>query len=430
MEAKGGIFMKNQFGLRKGNPARTCLHQSSAAALLVALLLLVCAGAAHAATVSVTVAPGGELSFDPPNVTIELGDTVEWTWGSSGHSSTSGTPDSPDGIWDSGIHNAGFTFSFTFSTAGTFNYYCSPHGSCCGMVGSVTVAAPTPTPTPTATPTPAPTPVEGTMANISTRGQVEAGDNVLIGGFIIGGMQSKAVLLRAIGPSLTDLGVNGALANPVLELHEADGTLIETNDNWKTKSDGTNQQAEIEATGIAPTNDFESAILRDSLDPGLYTAVVRGVNSSTGIALVEAYDLDLDPLGTSILANISTRSFVGTTENVMIGGIIVVGANAQEVLVRAIGPSLTDLGVSGALPDPVLELHDADGTLIETNDDWKTKSDGTSQQAEIEATMTAPTNDAESAILVTLTHGLYTAIVSGKNNATGIALVEFYQIDN
>ena len=271
------------------------------------------------------------------------------------------------------------------------------------------------------------------MGNISTRGQVLTGDNVLIGGFIIGGSDSKKVLLRAIGPSLSDGGVTDPLADPILELHhrEQNGTdtTLAINDNWKIKSDGTSQEAAINATGIPPSNDLESAILMDSLDPGLYTAVVRGVNS-TGIALVEAYDLDLDPLGASILANISTRSFVGTAENVMIGGIIVQGANAQEVLVRAIGPSLTAFGVDGALPDPVLELRDANATVIETNDDWKTKSDGTSQQAEIEATMTAPTNDAESAIFVTLTHGLYTAIVSGKNNTTGIALVEFYQIDN
>ena len=426
--------MKNQFGLRKGNPARTCLHQSSAAALLVALLLLVCASAANATTTTVNVSDtSGDLIFDPSSVTIQVGDTVQWVWKASVHSSTSGTPGSADGLWDSGILNIGDTFSFTFSTPGSFSYFCTPHGGCCGMTGSVTVATPTPTPTPSPTATPAPTPIEGTLGNISTRGQVLTNDNVLIGGFIIGGSDSKKVLLRAIGPSLSDGGVTDPLADPILELHHRDengtDTTLAINDNWKIKSDGTSQEAAINATGIPPSNDLESAILMDSLDPGLYTAVVRGVNS-TGIALVEAYDLALDPLGASILANISTRSFVGTAENVMIGGIIVQGANAQEVLVRAIGPSLTDFGVVGALPDPVLELRDANATVIETNDDWKTKSDGTSQQAEIEATMTAPTNDAESAIFVTLTHGLYTAIVSGKNNTTGIALVEFYQIDN
>ena len=272
-----------------------------------------------------------------------------------------------------------------------------------------------------------PTPTEPTLGNISTRGDVETGDNVLIGGFIISGSESKNVLVRAIGPSLTNFGVAGALANPTLELHHPDAMgndqILATNDNWMEAS---NKQAIIDST-LAPANDLESAILMDNLDPGSYTAIVRGANNTTGIGLVEAYDLQA--ASASTLGNISTRGLVGTNDKVMIGGIIVVGGGSQEVLVRAIGPSLTGFGVAGALADPVIELHDPQGALIETNDNWKFKSDGSSQQAEIEATGLPPTNDAESAILATLNPGAYTAILTGKNNTTGVALVEAYQLD-
>jgi hypothetical protein len=264
----------------------------------------------------------------------------------------------------------------------------------------VQTAAPTPTPTPT------------TFGNISTRLRVETGDNVLIGGFIITGSQAKKVMVRAIGPSLP---LAGLLANPTLELHGGTGALISSNDNWM---DAPNKQEIIDST-IPPTNDLESAILM-SLDPGLYTAIVRGVNDTTGIALVEAYDLDLG--ADSILANISTRGLVQTDDNVMIGGIIILGTDAQEVLLRAIGPSLP---LTGALADPTLELHDKDGVIIASNDDWKSD-----QEAEIMATGIPPTDDAESAILMTLTPDAYTAIVRGKDNTTGVALVEAYQLDN
>ena len=258
----------------------------------------------------------------------------------------------------------------------------------------------------------APTPTPSTLGNISTRLRVETGDNVLIGGLIITGTQPKKVIVRAIGPSLPLVGV---LADPTLELHDGAGTLITSNDNWM---DAPNKQ-EIIDSALAPTNDFESAILM-SLDPGLYTAIVRGVNDTTGIGLVEAYDLDLS--ADSILANISTRGLVQTGDNVMIGGIIILGTDAQQVLLRAIGPSLP---VAGALADPTLELHDKDGVTIASNDNWRSD-----QEAEIIATTIPPTDDAESAILATLTPDAYTAIVRGKNDTTGVALVEAYQLDN
>ena len=262
---------------------------------------------------------------------------------------------------------------------------------------------------------PSATPV-AQLLNISTRLQVQTGDNVLIGGFIITGTQPKKVILRAIGPSLGNANppVAGALVDPILELHKPDGTII-INDNWKDT-----QEAEIIASTVPPTNDFESAIVA-TLDPGAYTAIVSGKNGGTGVGLVEAYDLDQTV--DSQLANISTRGFVETGDNVMIGGFIVGGSTS--VIVRAIGPSLAHATppVLGTLPDPTLELHDSNGATLAFDDNWKD-----TQEAEIIATTIPPTDDLESAIVMTLAPGAYTAIVSGKNNMTGVALVEAYNI--
>jgi len=258
------------------------------------------------------------------------------------------------------------------------------------------------------------------LLNISTRLKVLTNDNVLIGGFIITGTNPKKVILRAIGPSLADANppVAGALADTVLELHEPDRTVI-TNDNWKDT-----QKDEIIATTIPPTDDLESAIV-ETLDPGAYTAVVRGNNGATGIGLVEAYDLD--QTADSELANISTRGFVDAGDNVMIGGFIVGGEGGRNVsvIVRAIGPSLAKANppVPGALADPTLELHDSNGTTLTSNDNWRD-----TQEAEIIASTVPPTDDLESAIVMTLAPGAYTAVVSGKNNTTGVALVEAYNL--
>jgi hypothetical protein len=257
----------------------------------------------------------------------------------------------------------------------------------------------------------------GESGNISTRGMVGTGDNVMIGGFIINGPVSKKVIIRAIGPDLTQYGLSGVLADPMVELHNSTGQLIAINNNWKDS-----QQSEIQASGLPPGNDLESAIVM-TLNPGAYTAIVRGVNDTTGVALVEIYDLN-NGVG-SRLANISTRGFVQTGDNVMIGGTIVIGNTPAKVIVRAIGPTLTQYGVPNVLADPTLELHDGNGALMSFNDNWKD-----SQQAEIQATGLPPPNDAESAILATLSPGNYTAIVRGKNNTTGNALVEAYQLGN
>jgi uncharacterized repeat protein (TIGR03803 family) len=256
---------------------------------------------------------------------------------------------------------------------------------------------------------------QSTLLNISTRLDAQTGDNVLIGGFIISGTQPKEVIVRAIGPALGGFGVSGALADPVLELHEPDGTVI-TNDNWKDT-----QEAAITATNLAPSDELESAIVA-TLDPGAYTAILTGKDNTTGVALVEAYDLDQTV--DSQLANISTRGLVQTGDSVMIGGFILGGGVGNaNVLVRALGPSLTPLGVAGALVDPTLELHDENGAVIRSDDNWKD-----AQQSEIEATSLQPGNDLESAIFETLAPGAYTAIVTGKNGLTGVALVEVYRL--
>jgi hypothetical protein len=250
-----------------------------------------------------------------------------------------------------------------------------------------------------------------TLGNISTRLLVETGDNVLIGGFIVTGTHSKPVLLRGIGPSLK---LDGKLADPVLELHDSSGATIATNDDWETNDD----EQEIIDTGLAPEDPKESALLV-TLDPGGYTAIIHGADGGSGIALVEAYDLDQTT--DAKLANISTRGRVQSGDNVMIGGLIVLGTLDETVLIRAIGPSLP---VSDPLSDPVLELHDGDGVTIATNDNWRD-----TQETEIEATGLPPNDDAESALLATLAPGLYTAIVRGAGDTTGVALVEAYGLN-
>jgi len=253
--------------------------------------------------------------------------------------------------------------------------------------------------------------------NISTRVLVGGGDNVAIAGFVVTGSEPKRVIIRAIGPSLRSAGISNALQDPTLELHGSSGSLIASNDNWKDA-----QEVEIQASGLAPADDRESAIVR-TLSPGAYTAIVRGKNGASGIGLIEGYDLDSST--DSIFANISTRGFVGTGDNAMIGGLIVGGngGGVNVVIARALGPSLSNAGVQHALQDPTIELRDQNGVLIDSNDNWKDR-----QQAVIESENLGPADDRESALLDVLPAGAYTAIVRGKNDATGVALVEFYNI--
>ncbi len=255
----------------------------------------------------------------------------------------------------------------------------------------------------------------GEAQNLSTRVSVGTDENVSIGGFIITGNAPKNVILRAIGPSLAAHGVQNPLADPVLSLYDQNNNLLATNDNWRDT-----QEAEIQATGIPPQNDLESAIVA-TLPPGNYTGILAGKNGGTGIGLIEVYDLD--PGSDSSLGNISTRGLVGTGENVIISGFIIGSGDDPIIVVRGLGPSLADLGVANPLPDPVLELHNSDGALIASNDDWKSN-----QESAIIASGIAPTNNLESAIVASLPAGNYTAILAGKNGATGVGLVESYRL--
>jgi len=267
-------------------------------------------------------------------------------------------------------------------------------------------------------------PPAGAALNISTRLPTGSGQNALIGGFIIQGPVSKRLLIRAIGPSLSPV-VPNALLDPTLELHNGAGALIGSNDNWRATQIGgvvtSDQAIEIAATSIAPSSDAESAIIA-ILAPGAYTAVVGGANNSTGIAVVQIYDLDA--VRDSTLANISTRGFIQTGDNVMIGGFIYLGdVGTTNVVLRGIGPSLVAVGINNALTDPVLEVFDANGTSVALNDNWQQSP----QAAAIQAAGLAPSNTAESALLLTgLAQGSYTAVLRGQNGGVGVGVIEAY----
>jgi hypothetical protein len=248
--------------------------------------------------------------------------------------------------------------------------------------------------------------------------RVALGDNAGIGGFIITGSVPKHVIIRAIGPSLTRFGFSASelLADPTLELHGPGSFATVTNNNWKDT-----QQSQIQASGLRPTSDLESAI-DATLSPGNYTAIVRGNAPGTGIALVEVYDVEAG--AAAKLANLSTRASVQSGSNVVIAGFIL-GSNQGDdrVVVRGLGPSLSSFGVPNPLQDPALELRNQNGALLRSNNDWP---DDPVQAAEIAAAGLAPSNTKESAIAATLAPGLYTAILAGTNNGTGVGLVEVY----
>jgi hypothetical protein len=251
--------------------------------------------------------------------------------------------------------------------------------------------------------------------------RAQTGDSVGIGGFIITGTAPKHLLLRAIGPSLAQAGVPNVLADPVLELHGPVGFSTITNNNWR---DDAAQEAAILATGIPPANNLESAI-DVTLNPGSYTAIVRGQNNSSGVGLIEVYDLS--QAVPAKLANISTRAFVSTGSDVVIAGFVLGGnppqAGDDRIMVRGLGPSLAALGVANVLANPTLELRDGNGGLLNVNNDWQENS---AHAAELIAAGLAPTNPLESGISAILPPGAYTALLSGVNNGTGIGLVEVY----
>lgn len=289
----------------------------------------------------------------------------------------------------------------------------TPENDTVGLVTQFGTAA---VPAPSPSPTPAPNVV---FANIATRMITGAGDNVMIGGFIIGGAGKKKVILRGLGPSITANGkpVPGTLQDPAIELHKSDGSVIAANDDWKET-----QQAEIQQSGLAPTDDRESAI-SIALDPGNYTVILTG-KGNTGIGLVEVYDVEQS--SAPRLVNLSTRGNVQTGDNVMIGGIIIGGSDYARAIFRGLGPSVNVNGVPlpNRLADPTLDLRDANGAPLAFNDNWKD-----SQQAEIQQSGLAPSNDSEAAIIGSYPPGNYTVILRGKNDTTGIGLVEAYKLN-
>jgi glucose/arabinose dehydrogenase len=252
--------------------------------------------------------------------------------------------------------------------------------------------------------------------NISGRSQVGTGENVAISGFIVTGTESKRVGVRGIGPSLASFGVAAPLADPVIELRRANSSLVLANDNWKAT-----QQTEITDAGIAPSNDKEAALIA-ILTAGNYTAIVTGKNGGTGVGLAEVYDVD--QAADSRLANISTRAFVGAGSNVLIGGFITGNKiGATRIAIRALGPSLAQFGITNPLPDPRLQLFNQNGTLLASNDNWQSDAN---QSGLITSYGLALPSNLDSAIAISLAPGSYTAIVSGKNNQTGVALIEVY----
>jgi hypothetical protein len=238
---------------------------------------------------------------------------------------------------------------------------------------------------------------------------------VLIGGFVIQGTENKRLIVRGIAPSLSAFGISDALQDPTLQLFSGN-TEMGANDNW---ADNPNAP-EIVTTGLAPANAKESALLV-TLAPGSYTAIMRGKDGSTGVGLVEVYDLDAG--SPAKVVNISTRGFVLTGDNGMIGGFIVTGNDPAQLVIRAIGPSLTAFGVPSPLTDPFLEIHDGNGATIQTNNNWRD-----TQEAALQNTGLAPSDDLEAAILISLAPGSYTAVVKGTDSGIGNGLVEVYKL--
>ena len=257
------------------------------------------------------------------------------------------------------------------------------------------------------------------LSNISTRMQVLTGNDVMIGGFVIGGGSNKTVAIVATGPSLAPFGISNFLANPTLTLvRSSDQAVLATNDDWQSASN----QAQLQAAGFAPSNPLEAAILIN-LPPGAYTAIVQGVGGGTGVSVIGVYEVD----GPTIpLTNISTRGRVLTGNDVMIGGFVITGTGPQQVAIVATGPSLAPFGIANPLADPTIQLvRSSDQAVIDTNDNWQTHAN----QAQLQAAGFAPSNPLESGILTTLPPGAYTVIVQGVGGGTGVAVIGVYKVN-
>jgi CSLREA domain-containing protein len=315
------------------------------------------------------------------------------------------------------------TFSFPLDNNASGQYITATATDPAGNTSEFSMASGIVPGPPAPTPTPTPTPPPGLVANVSTRLPVGTDDNVLIEGFIVLGPNgsTKKIMVRALGPFLTQFGIPDALPNPTLEIRDGTNTIVATNNDWRNTQVGGiitgDQAAEIEGSGLAPTNDLESTIIAN-LAPGNYTAVVRGVNNTVGTGIVDAYDMS--PASPARLANVATRGLIQPGDQLMIAGFITQQGDVQAVI-RAIGPSLSAFGISNALPDTTLQLRDVNGAIVRENDDWQSH-----QKQELEDTGLQPGDTREAAMVATLPPGQYTAQVRGKPETTGIGVVEIY----
>jgi hypothetical protein len=343
----------------------------------------------------------------------------------AGNELSGGSFSAAGGFWQTGpLPSPTPTATATASPTATASASATPTAtaspSATGNPTATPTASPTPTIAPSATPSASPrgTPGAAQSLNISTRLKVDTGDKLMIAGFIIRGTQSKPVLLRGIGPSLSAFGIQGVLLDPVLELRDSNISLM-TNDDWVDSP----QRSEFEGGPFQPGDNRESVVV-GILAAGNYTALLTGKNNTAGVGVVEAYDLD--QAVDAALANISTRGFVQTGENVMIGGFILGGGtNNTRIAVRGIGPSLAQFGLNPVLADPSLELHDANGATLLANDDWL---DDPASAALLTANGLALQDPKESGIFTALPPGQFTAILAGKNGEIGIGLVEIYNL--
>lgn len=275
---------------------------------------------------------------------------------------------------------------------------------------------------------------DGTLRNISTRGNVGVGDDIMIAGFVVDGKAPKQLLIRAVGPTLGQQGVAGVLANPMLSVHSASGAMIASNDDWSGSAGDVAAAAVLSGAFPLPSGSADAAIVH-TLTPGLYTVQVKGAGGTTGIALVELYDLESEePFSADKMINVSTRGHVGTGDNVLIAGFVVNGTTAKKVLIRGVGPALESI-LPGTISDPLVRLlrRTAQGSfaLVRENDDWEVGNDASlvrTATATVGASPPFVSGSADAAILLTLPPGIYSAQLSGAGNSTGIGLIEVYEI--
>ena len=283
---------------------------------------------------------------------------------------------------------------------------------------SATISFPTPL---TVTPVAAPS----RLTNVSARGFSGSGAQTLIIGLEVGGAGTESTLVRAVGPTLSQFGVAGLLADPQLDLFSSSDASVASNDNWGGTAALTAAFAQVGAFSL-PAASLDSAVLT-SLAPGSYTAQVTGADGGTGVVLLEAYDADTGPAPTSHFTNVSVRGFSGGEANVLTVGFVISGTASETVLIRGIGPGLEQFSVDGTMAYPQLTVFDSNQGVMGSSGSWG----GTAAlQAAFYAVSAfpVPTTSNDSALEVTLAPGNYTAQLSGANGSTGIALIEVYEM--